>query len=72
MILGRLKRSLKERCPDCGHILQVRVQDIETIQNGIEISIPKEYICCSNKNCGFERYVEQKRRRRKQEEELDF
>ncbi len=65
--IGRLKHSLKERCPDCKKQLQVRVRNIETVENGVEISIPLEYILCSNKSCGYERSVEQKRKRRMEE-----
>jgi ssDNA-binding Zn-finger/Zn-ribbon topoisomerase 1 len=66
-MIGRLKHSLKEKCPECGKILQVRVIDIKTMENGIPISLPKEYIACSNKNCDYERGVEQKRRRRQED-----
>jgi len=62
-MMGRLKHSLKERCPECGKILQVRVVDIKTLQKGIEILIAEEYICCSNKNCNYRREIEQKRRK---------
>ena len=64
MPLGRLKHSLKERCPECGKVLQIRVTDVRTMDNGLEIIIPEEYVCCSNKNCDYERTLEQKRRRR--------
>lgn len=67
-IIGKLKHSLKERCPECGKILQVRVLDIRAMENGMEVTVPKEYIACSNKNCGYERAVEQKRRRRHEED----
>ena len=69
-MLGKLKRSLKERCPECGKILQIRTIDIQVIENGIQVSVPEEYIACSNKNCDYEREVEQKRRRRKEEDGL--
>ncbi|HUS48832.1 MAG TPA: hypothetical protein VMZ91_01595 [Candidatus Paceibacterota bacterium] len=62
-MIGRLKHSIKQRCPECGKILQVRVTDIMTLQKGIEILIPEEYICCSNKNCDYKREIEQKRRK---------
>lgn len=66
-MIGRLKHSLKDKCPECGKVLQLRVYDFETIENGIEIILPKEYICCSNKNCEYEQELEQKRRRRIEE-----
>ena len=62
-MMGRLKHSIKERCPECGKILQVRVVDIKTLQKGIEVLIPEEYISCSNKNCDYRREIEQKRRK---------
>jgi hypothetical protein len=66
-VIGRLKHSLKERCPECGKVLQLRVQDIKALANGIPVTIPEEYVCCSNKNCDYEREVEQKRKRRQKE-----
>lgn len=64
---GRLKRSLKERCPECGKVLQIRIIEEESMQDGIPITIPIEYICCSNKSCDYERNIEQKRRRKQEE-----
>jgi hypothetical protein len=66
-MIGKLKHSLKERCPQCDKVLQLRVIEIESMDNGVPISIPQEYIMCSNKNCDYEREVEQKRRRRQEE-----
>jgi len=63
-MLGRLKHSLKERCPECGKVLQLRVIEEESLQDGITIIVPKEYISCSNKSCEYERSIEQKRRRK--------
>ena len=68
MIEGRLKHSLKDRCPDCGKILQLRVREIDTIEKGIEVILQEEYICCSNKSCDYEKQLEQKRRRLKETE----
>jgi len=70
-MIGRLKRSLSERCPECKSILQIRVRDISEIRNGIPVVVAEEYIACSNKNCGYEREMEQKRIRR-QEDDLAF
>ncbi len=67
-MIGKLKRSLKERCPQCGKILQIRVIEVEAIENGITVGLPEEYISCSNKNCDYEREIEMKRRRRNQEQ----
>jgi len=66
-MLGRLKHSLKERCPECGKVLQLRVMEVEGLQDGITIIIPKEYITCSNKSCDYERDIEQKRRRKQED-----
>jgi DNA-directed RNA polymerase subunit M/transcription elongation factor TFIIS len=70
-MIGRLKRSLNKRCPECGNILQIRVRDIKELRNGIQVTVSEEYIACSNKNCEYEREIEQKRIRRK-EDELAF
>lgn len=66
-MIGKLKRSLKERCPECGKVLEIRVTDIKVIENGNPVHISEEHINCSNKNCDYEREVEQKRRRRQEE-----
>ncbi len=65
-MIGRLKRSLKERCPECRSILQIRVRDIKEIRDGVQVTVYEEYITCSNKNCGYEREMEQKRIRRQE------
>ena len=70
-MIGRLKRSLNKRCPECKSILQIRVRDISEIRNGIQVVIQEEYIACSNKNCDYEREIEQKRIRR-QEDDFTF
>jgi hypothetical protein len=70
-MIGRLKRSLNKRCPECKSILQIRVRDISEIRNGVPVIVSEEYIACSNKNCDYEREIEQKRIRR-QEDDLAF
>ena len=65
---GKLKRSLKERCPECGKVLQLRVLHEESMRKGIPIIIEIEYICCSNKSCFYKRNIEQKRRRIREED----
>jgi hypothetical protein len=70
-MIGRLKRSIKERCPECKSILQIRVREIKEIRNGVYVFVSEEYISCSNKNCEYEREMEQKRIRR-QEDDLAF
>jgi hypothetical protein len=67
-MIGKLKHSLKERCPQCGKVLQLRVIEIGTLIDGIPATTPKELITCSNKNCDYEMQVEQKRRRRQEED----
>lgn len=67
-MLGRLKHSLRERCPECKSILQLRVIENKTMKKGVQVIVPIEYICCSNKNCEYERKIEQKRIRRQEEE----
>jgi hypothetical protein len=66
-MIGKLKRSLKERCPLCGKILQIRVLELSSIRNGVPITTEEEYISCSNPNCDYERAMEQKRRRQPEE-----
>jgi len=60
--MGKLKRSTKERCPECGGILQIRVRDEPSILRGEEVTIPTEYIGCSR--CEYEHETVQKQRRR--------
>lgn len=67
-MIGKLKRFLNKKCPECGSILQIRTRDIKEIRNGIYVTVCEEYIACSNKNCEYEREVEQKRIRRKEED----
>lgn len=66
--IGKLKATIKERCPECGHLLQIRMQEVKVIVRGIAATVSNEYICCSNRNCYYEQEVEQKRRRRNEEE----
>lgn len=65
---GRLKHSLKERCPVCNKVLQLRVLEIPRMNKGVEVMVSEERIFCSRDSCDYERYVEQKRVRRKDEE----
>jgi ssDNA-binding Zn-finger/Zn-ribbon topoisomerase 1 len=67
-MIGKLKHTLKERCPECGKNLQLREVEVKSMESGFDFLLPEELICCSNKNCEFEREVEKKRRRRKDEE----
>lgn len=63
MSIGKLKHSLKKRCPICDAVLQLRVRTIYGLEDGIEISYPDEYISCSK--CEYEEEVKKKRRRHK-------
>lgn len=67
-MIGKLKRSLNKRCPECRSILQIRVREIKEIRNGEQVYVSEEYIACSNKNCDYEAAMEQKRIRRKEED----
>ena len=62
-MIGKLKHSLKERCPECGSVLQLREISETAIVNGFIAEVAREVICCSNKSCYYQREVEEKRRR---------
>ena len=66
MIEGKLKHSMKERCPICGARLQTRQKLINTIDEGIEVSHLEDYIACSSDDCDYTQKIEQKRKRRKE------
>lgn len=66
MSIGRLKRTIGKKCPECGSQLQIRERDIPSIVSGMSVFIQEEYICCSNKSCYYEIEIEQKRRKVKQ------
>lgn len=68
-MIGKLKRTLREKCPECKSLLQIRAREIREIRNGGYVYVTEEYVSCSNKNCFYEREVEQKRIRRR---EIDF
>jgi hypothetical protein len=65
MISGRLKKTLKNRCPYCGAILQIRTITVPGIEHGMEISHGEDKILCSGNDCEYEEELEQKRVRRK-------
>jgi hypothetical protein len=60
---GKFKRSLNRKCPWCGSILEVRVHFEKSLNKGIEIEIPYDYIACSNRGCYYEEEMEQKRKK---------
>ena len=65
MIAGRLKHSLKERCPACNRNLQLRVRRIPALEEGIQVFLDEEYIACPSDECDYEQEVKKKRHRRK-------
>lgn len=67
-MLGKLKHSLKERCPRCNKILEVRVRSSDAIREGESVTIEKEYICCSNRSCDYEAPNKKVKRVRRTEE----
>ena len=60
--IGKLKKTLKERCPDCGKNLKVRERKLSCVEDGEDVVIGVEYIVCDF--CGYEEEVENKKRRR--------
>jgi len=69
--IGKFKRSINEKCPECKSILEIRITELKEIRNGIQVLVSEEYISCSNRNCDYTREIEQKRIRRK-EDDLAF
>lgn len=63
--LGRLVRTLGEKCKFCGRPLQLRARKGYSMFMGEQILNEVEYIHCSNPDCDFEREVEQKKRKQK-------
>lgn len=62
-MLGKVKRTLKDKCPECRKPLQVRAYEEKTIIDGIPASIPIEYIKCSNPSCSYKKSIEQKKKK---------
>jgi len=69
---GKLKRTLKERCPECGKVLQVRTIVNKIILKGEEAFEEEDFITCSDKNCYFEKDIPKKKRKRKKDTNLDL
>ena len=61
--VGKLKHSTKDKCPECGKILQIRIREVSGFFSGIPVLIEEEYIACSNPNCYYEVDIEAKRRK---------
>lgn len=49
MIIGKLKKTTSEKCPECGHPLQIRSKTTHSQQIDVGIVSEKEilYVCCS-------------------------
>ena len=69
--IGKYKRSLKERCPECNKILEIRTRKSHYLNKGIETFSLIEYICCSNPRCTYEREINRKRKQRRAPIEFD-
>lgn len=57
-MIGKFKRFLKRRCPECKNLLEIRVIEKEEIRNGLTVIAEEEYIICSNRHCYYEEEVE--------------
>ena len=66
--MGKLKHSTKDKCPECGNVLQVRVKELSSFFNGIPLLIEEEYIACSNPSCYYEDDIKVKRRKLKEKD----
>lgn len=63
--LGKLRKTLSEKCSECGCNLQIRVRENEVIEFG-EVIFEEEVIKICSK-CGTEYDYEDKRQRRKKD-----
>lgn len=60
--LGRLIRTLKEKCPVCTHPMQLRARKIISLLRGVETIEEEEYKCCSV--CDFESEIRDHKKRK--------
>jgi DNA-directed RNA polymerase subunit M/transcription elongation factor TFIIS len=60
--LGRLKRTLSEKCPSCSKPMQLRVRQIENLQRGEIITEEDEYKKCSV--CDYEEEIKNPKKRK--------
>lgn len=60
-MLGKLKRTLKDKCPECKKVLQLREKQEDTFIKGFPVTTASEYIYCPS--CGYEEEIKQKKRR---------
>ena len=51
--IGKYRKTLNKRCPECGFNLQVRVISDRTFVKGNPIMIEEEHIVCSNPDCWY-------------------
>ena len=63
MSIGKLKRTIGEKCPVCNSQLQLRVRDIPAVISGLSVSTQEEIIICSNQSCEYERMPKKKKRK---------
>jgi hypothetical protein len=60
---GKLKRTLKDHCPECRDNLQLRVLYVKGMNKGVDIVIPEEHIVCPS--CGYEKLSEKTNKRKR-------
>jgi hypothetical protein len=60
--LGRLKRTLSEKCPCCGKALQLRVRQTDNLLRGETIIEEEEYKQCSV--CDYEEEIKNPKKRK--------
>jgi len=52
---SKLRKTIGERCPECGFPLQIRSRSVKRIEKGLIFYVDEEYIACSNKYCLYEK-----------------
>ena len=67
-LVGRLIKTLSEKCPECSHSLQLRGRKILSLSRGIELESEEEYKICSV--CDYEQEIPL-RDRKKRVEHID-
>jgi len=67
-MLGKLKKTTSQKCPDCGRPLQLRTFGIRDVnEQRVE---EDEYLVCSAL-CGYSQKITPEKRRKKREKEVD-
>lgn len=56
--IGKLQRTLKDRCPDCGGLLQLRIIPFSQLDEGEEITRDKKIKYCPN--CEYSENIKEK------------